>query len=109
MDNSMMGPARYSDSYYFGIRPVVCRTVAEMDDMSMAYPTQGMYDSMLNRVEDEVGNMYPEGPQEQSAMGQPGVQREQRFTRNRRLLRDLLGVLILGELFERRRFHHHHF
>ena len=104
-NNNMMGPARFPDSYYFGIRPVICHAVAEMDDMSVAYPTQGMYDAMLNRVEDEVSNMYPEEPQEQSIAGQPGVQQEQRFFRRRRVFRDLLGVLLLEELFERRRFH----
>ncbi len=112
MDNyDMKKSARFPDIYYYGIRPTVSNIVAEMDDMSVAYPTQGMYDSMLNRVYDQVLKMYPDDFQSHNVKtadqnpGNPEYHAEQFFPpfRRRPLVRDLLGVLILLELLDRRR------
>lgn len=102
--------ARYPDTYYYGIRPLVSSTVAEMDDMSVAYPTQSMYDQILDRVYDEAIRMYPDDISEQSTdssvQGSAEQFRRPPFQR-RRLFRDLLGVLILAELLDRRRHYRH--
>jgi hypothetical protein len=85
---------------------MISSVVADMDDMAMAYPSQDMYDRMVDRVYDEAGRMYPE---EFEALNFPEASANEQFMspfRRRRLFRDLLGVLVLSELFERRRFHH---
>ena len=124
MDQSdMMRPVQLADTYYYGIQPTISKVAAEMDDMSIAYPHQGMYDSMLDRVYDEVTKMYPEemqnqasnsleqnknGINTQSIYNNPNYHAEQFFPpfRRRRFVRDLLGILLLQELFERRRRFH---
>jgi hypothetical protein len=115
MDQSdMMRPVQLADTYYYGIHPTICKVAAEMDDMSAAYPTQGMYDSMLDRVYDEVAKMYPEEMQNQAAnsyeqnkngINTQAYQAEQFFPpfRRRRFVRDVLGALLFEELLERRR------
>jgi hypothetical protein len=111
-NNEMMRPARFPDTWYFGIRPMICMTVAEMDDMSVVYPTQGMQEAMVDRVYNQVVQMYPDEfqsqdlPMEHNPIINPGYHAEQffpPFRRRRPVLRDLLGVLILLELLDRRR------
>lgn len=119
MDRSeMTRPVQLPDTYYYGIQPTISRVAAEMDDMSVAYPTQGMFDPMLDRVYDEVAKMYPEemqasnSPEQnqnavnaQAAYNNPNYHADQFFPpfRRRRFVRDLLGILLLEELFARRR------
>lgn len=109
MDQSdMMRPVQFSDTYYYGIRPTISKVAAEMDDMLVAYPTQAMYDSMLDRVYGEMAKIYPEEMQDQLSnptLNSPDYHAEQFFPpfRRRRFVRDLLGILLLEELFERRR------
>jgi hypothetical protein len=105
---NMMRPVQMADTYYYGIQPAISKAAAEMDDMSMAYPTQGMFEPMLDRVYDEVGKMYPEEMQDQApnfngVNPQPGYHAQQFFPgRRRRFFRDLLGILLLQELLCRR-------
>lgn len=101
---AMMRPVQLSDTYYYGVMPVISKVAAQMDDMSVDYPTQGMYDAMLDQVYDQMATMYPQEVQAQGASAY-----EQVFTPfgRRPLLRDLLGILLLQELFERRRGFHH--
>lgn len=106
MDNSqtgMMRPVKLADTYYYGVWPTICRVTAEMDDMSVTYPTQGMYDSMLDRVYDEVSKMYPEEMPNQASSNNSHAEQFFPPFRRRRLLRDLLGILLLEELLGRRR------
>ena len=112
MDNSgKKRAARFPEGYYYGIRPAISSIVAEMDDMSVAYPTQEMYNAILGRVADRVGKMYPDEPQNQarkSPKQNPGnseYHAEQFFPLfpGESLVSDLLGVLILLELLDRRR------
>lgn len=111
MDNSdMKRSARFPEGYYYGIRPTISSIVAEMDDMSVAYPTQGMYNAILGRVYDQVVKMYPDKPQNQaikSSKKNPSnseYHAEQFFPLfpGESLVSDLLGVLILLELLDRR-------
>lgn len=98
----MMKPAKYPNTYYYGIQPTINSVTADMDDMSVAYPTQGMVDAMADRAYDEVSKMYPDDMQSNSSL-----HTDQPFDRFRRrpILRDLIGILILQELFRRRRFY----
>lgn len=115
MDNKhsdMMKPAKYPDTYYYGIQPTICSIVAEMDDMSVPYPTQAMHEAIVDRVYDQVSRMYPDELQGQAIKSleqntnNPGYHAEQVFSpfRRRPIIRDLLAVLILSELLRRRRF-----
>ncbi|MGE5582431.1 MAG: hypothetical protein ACM3X9_07815 [Bacillota bacterium] len=119
MDRSeMTRPVQLSDTYYYGIQPTISRVAAEMDDMSVAYPTQGMFDPMLDRVYDEVAKMYPEemqasnSPEQnqnavnaQAAYDNPKYHANQFFPpfRRRLIAKDLLAILLLQELLGRRR------
>ncbi len=111
MDNCNINrSARFPETYYYVIRPTVSSIVAEMDDMSVAYPTQGMYNAILERVYDQVVKMHPNQPQNQaikSSEQNPSnsdYQAEQFFPPffEGSLISDLLGVLILFELLDRR-------
>lgn len=104
--SQMVKSARYPDSFNYGIQPLVRSIVAEMDDMSVLYPTQEMHETILNRVYEEAIKMYPNDFESESADFPEQNTTEQFFPpfRRRRLLRDLLGVLILFELFDRRSF-----
>lgn len=109
MDNyDKVKPAKFPDTYYYGIQPMICSMVAEMDDMSVQYPTQAMHEAMVDRAYNQLSGMYPD---EFQGMEQPNFNpaphAEQFFPpfRRRPLLRDFISILILQELFNRRRFH----
>lgn len=103
-DSELRRSARFSDTYYYGIQPLINSTVAEMDDMSMAYPTQEMYEKILDRVYDYTLEMYPEDLETQSEnSAEDSKAKQSPFFRRRRVFRDLLGTLILFELLNRRR------
>ncbi|MGE5559006.1 MAG: hypothetical protein ACM3WV_10415 [Bacillota bacterium] len=125
---NLMKPARYPDSYYYQVRPLVERIIAEMDDMSVSYPTQQMYEMMLDRVYTDLGGMIPDMEEEDetaagvsadmAAQGPVGYyddhdrdrdrerdRRHDRRERRRRFRRDLIGIIILNELLRRRRFY----
>lgn len=95
--------AKYGDSYYYGIWPTISSVTAEMDDMTVNYPTQKMYESMLNRVYDEVTKMYPEAVLQNGEKEDANLEQFRRPHRRNDLFRDLLGVLLLRELLNRRR------
>jgi hypothetical protein len=99
----MMKFARYPNSYYYGIQPTISSVAADMDDMSLAYPTQMMYDAMVDRAYDEVMRMYPEEMQPQAMSS--SVHTDQPFDhfRRRPIFRDLIAILLLQELLRRRR------
>ena len=113
---NLMKPAEYPECYYHQIQPVVSQIAAEMDDMTVLYPTQEMYDMMLDRVYNDLCRMFPEMEEEDRVI--PGENTEtvqasfgfyddryDRHRRRRRFLRDLLGILLLHELLRRRRYY----
>ncbi len=92
-------PAKLPESYYYGIRPTISFVAAEMDDMSVSYPTQGMVEAMADRVYEHLSAIYPD----QEPQAYESAYQSEQFFRRRRLARDLLTVLILDELLFRRR------
>ena len=103
--DDMMKPAKLSDIYYFGIEPTINFVAADMDDMSLDYPTQGMFESMLDRIEDHMIQMYPDEFQTEEAsvaeQSDPRFRPRRRHFR-RRVHRELLAALLFKELMRRR-------
>ena len=110
--NNMM----YPDIYY-KVQPFVMQACDEMDTYDRM-PTQDMVEQMTDNICDNVLQMYPEmeqymGPD--NAMDAVPTQIygrgrrfddysfRRRFRRRRSPLRDIVGILLLNELFRRRR------
>lgn len=103
-DLTAMYPRTYNIIY-----PIVMEVCVRMDIDIQRMPTRQEVDRMADMVYDrveaqvpdeeyEMGDMYPREPQEISQFGF--------FPRRRRrlILRDLISILLLRELFRRRRF-----
>lgn len=107
----MVYPVQYPGTYYM-VQPIVSRACMEMDDLNGPFPSQTTVNYMIDRAYNEVIRTYPEmvaGDNEKEPYEGRGMEAQQffrrrRFTR-RRLLRDLVGILLISELLRRRRYY----
>lgn len=73
----------------------------EMDDLNGPFPSQTTVNYMINRTYDDVIRTYPEMAEDDRVEAEQ-FGRRRRF--RRRFLRDLVGILLIGELLRRRRY-----
>ena len=103
MDDDMVYPIMYPDIYY-KLYPYVYRICDRMDNPYVPYPTQEQIESMVNECYDMcVGDM----PELEGYAGSwipmhQGVGAQQ-FVFRRPILRDLIAIILISELFRRRR------
>lgn len=94
-------PLMYPDIYY-KIYPYACKVCDKMDNPYVAYPSESNVQSMIDECYDqcvrEVSDLEEYFGQKVSAddKGETKIRR-------RRLLRDLIGIILISELFRRRR------
>lgn len=99
----------YPDIYY-RLLPYIMMACDEMDSFATEMPTQDMIEQMSDNICDEMLAMYPDLSDYIKDMESRdttiAVQVPLRFRRPRRrrgLFRDLIDILLLTELFRRRR------
>lgn len=102
--DDMVYPVMYPEIYY-KIYPYVCRICDEMDDPFILYPTQAQIEDMINRCYDLCVKEMPEleeyaGAKMHEKLDAESLQLERRRTP---ILRDLIAIILLSELFRRRR------
>lgn len=91
----------YPDIYY-RIHPHVSQVCDRMDNPYMLYPSEAHVESMINACYDQCVRAMPDlytyaDIKEESAEAS-------QIIRRRPLLRDLIGILLVAELFRRRRW-----
>lgn len=124
MPQMLSGARAYSAMYpeiYYKIQPHIMRACDEMD-MYDVMPSEDMINYQTDQITDNVSRMYPELAQyardseiqmenparlpQEFGPGDPGglEMTRRRRPRSRGLLGDLVGILLISELFNRRRF-----
>lgn len=105
----MVNSVQYPETYYM-VQPIVSRACMEMDDSNGPFPSQTTVNYMTDRAYDDVIRTYPEmieDDENEAPYAGHGVEADQfrrrRRFRRRELLRDLVGILLIGELLRRRR------
>lgn len=113
MNDLMNARVMYPEIYY-KIQPHIMLACDQMDAMSNAMPTQEMVDSMADNIYSDVRQMYPDlSEYADNKAANPNEVRETvtrpfyggygRPFRRRGALRDIVEILLLSELFGRRR------
>jgi hypothetical protein len=102
---------------YYKLQPYVIMICDQLDSFGSTMPTQDMLDNISNSIFDDISKRYPDlaeyaRTQEARADSDPVIQTARfdddppmfgwRF-RRRGLFRDLIDILLLSELFRRRR------
>ncbi|SFP58342.1 hypothetical protein [Caldicoprobacter faecalis] len=102
--DGMVYPVMYPEIYY-KIYPYVCRICDEMDDPYVLYPSQTQVEDMINRCYDLCVKEMPELEEYAGVKMQEKLDAENlQFERRRMpILRDLIAIILLSELFRRRR------
>ena len=100
----MAYPVMYPDIYY-KIYPYVCRVCDEMDNPYIPYPSHSHIEDMINKCYDMCVKEMPEleeyaGAKMKEKQEIENLQLERRRTP---ILRDLIAIVLLTELFRRRR------
>ncbi len=114
-ENSIANPRMMDFVYpevFYKVQPFIMMACDQMDMYQM--PTQAMVDKMADDIHDDVCRMYPDMAEYAQSYGEnanadlsESVQTrdprmfDRRF-RRRGLFRDLIGILLLQELFGRR-------
>ncbi|MFO7154548.1 MAG: hypothetical protein DIU64_006220, partial [Caldicoprobacter oshimai] len=101
--DGMVYPVMYPEIYY-KIYPYVCRICDEMDDPYVLYPSQTQVEDMINRCYDLCVKEMPELEEYAGVKMQEKLDAENlQFERRRMpILRDLIAIILLSELFRRR-------
>ena len=99
----------YPEVYYI-LQPYIMIACDQMDIYGSVMPTQEMMDQMTNGIYSDVIRMYPDMSEYDGEaipavnMGNPNIGYGfGRRLRRRGPLRDIIGILLLSELFRRRR------
>jgi hypothetical protein len=100
----MVYPVMYPEIYY-KIYPYVCKVCDEMDTPYAIYPSQAQIEDMINRCYDLCVKEMPDLEDYAGAKMQEKLDTENlQFGRRRTpILRDLIAIILLAELFRRRR------
>ncbi len=99
----MAYPTMYPDIYY-RIYPYVHRVCDRMDNPYMLYPSEAQVESMVNECYDTCVRAMPDLHHYAEMKAEESQQAEaSQLIRRRPLLRDLIGILLVTELFRRRR------
>ena len=95
------------------VQPVVHRTCMEMDDVNMPFPMQAEVDTMTDHVYNILIRDYSEIWDEEDQVTGEQYWDDDRYRRDRRfsnrprgVFRDLVAILLLQELFRRRRIYY---
>lgn len=103
IDDDMVYPMMYPDIYY-KLYPYVRRVCDYMDNPYIAYPTREQVESMIDECYDMCIRDMPE--LEEYADGRmamyQGIEAQQ-YGYRRPILRDLIAIILISELFRRRR------
>jgi len=91
----------YPDIYY-RIHPYVSQVCDRMDNPYMLYPSEAQVESMINECYDQCVRAMPDLYTYPDIKEGEGAEASQ-IIRRRPLLRDLIGILLVAELFRRRR------
>ena len=103
MSGGMVYPTMYPDIYY-RIYPYVHRTCDRMDNPYMMYPSESQVESMVNECYDMCVKAMPDLHEYAELHSEEGQKAEaSQFFRRRPLLRDLIAIILISELFRRRR------
>lgn len=102
---------------YYKLQPYIMMVCDQLDSFGSMMPTQDMLDNISDSIYDDISKRYPDlaeyaRTQEAKANSDPVIQTARfdddppifgwRF-RRRGLFRDLIDILLLSELFRRRR------
>ncbi len=103
VDDDMIYPMMYPHIYY-KIYPYVHRVCDLMDNPYVPYPSQEQIESMVNECYDMCMREMPE-LEEYAGCKVPMNQEvgAQQFVFRRPILRDLIAIILISELFRRRR------
>ena len=109
IEHGMMHPIMYPDIYY-RIYPYAHRTCERMDNPYMHYPSEAQVESMVTDCYDACINAMPDldyyADLKTQEAGNPKAKSQDTGTvqfRRRPLLRDLIAIILISELFRRRR------
>lgn len=100
----MVCPMMYPEIYY-KIYPYIYKVCDKMDNPCMPYLSEAQLEDMINECYDMAVREIPE-LEEYACMASSekmSVEIKQNLAPRRPILRDLLAIILLGELFRRRR------
>lgn len=103
MNNGMVNPIMYPDIYY-RIYPYAHRTCDRMDNPYMMYPSEAQVESMVDECYDACVRAMPDLIQYADMHVEEAKEVDASQFRRRPLLRDLIAIILISELFRRRRF-----
>jgi hypothetical protein len=102
----MMCYYMYPDIYY-KIYPYAAQVCDKMDNLYMTYPSQQLLENMVDECYDICIKKMPELEEYASKADEVTVSEneveEQQVIRRRAILRDLIAIILISELFRRRR------
>jgi len=104
IDNGMVQHIMYPDIYY-RIYPYVHRTCDRMDNPYMYYPSEAHVENMVNECYDACIKGMPDLIQYADIKAEQADEAEANQIRRRPLLRDLIAIILISELFRRRRLY----
>ncbi|HHU49703.1 MAG: hypothetical protein ACOYEH_02510 [Caldicoprobacterales bacterium] len=102
IDHNMVQPIMYPDIYY-RIYPYVHRTCDRMDNPYMHYPSEAQVESMVDDCYDACVKGMPDLIQYADLKTNETEKVDAKQFRRRPLLRDLIAIILISELFRRRR------
>jgi hypothetical protein len=102
IDHGMVYPIMYPDIYY-RIYPYVHRTCDRMDNPYMRYPSESQVESMVDDCYDACIKGMPDLIQYADIKTKEKEEIDTKQFRRRPLLRDLIAIILISELFRRRR------
>ena len=102
IDHDMVQPIMYPDIYY-RIYPYVHQTCDRMDNPYMHYPSEAQVESMVDDCYDACIKGMPDLIQYADIKKKEKEEIDAKQVRRRPLLRDLIAIILISELFRRRR------
>ena len=103
MNYGMVQPIMYPDIYY-RIYPYAHMTCDRMDNPYMMYPSEAQVESMVDDCYDTCVKSMPDLIQYAEIKAEPAEDAEaNQIFRRRPILRDLIAIILISELFRRRR------
>jgi hypothetical protein len=102
IDHRVVQPIMYPDIYY-RIYPYVHRTCDRMDNPYMNYPSEAQVESMIDDCYDACVKGMPDLIQYAELKATETEKIDTKQGRRRPLLRDLIAIILISELFRRRR------
>lgn len=94
-------PLMYPEIYY-KIQPFIMEACDQMDVKGNALPPMDVLEIMADSIYNDISQMYPDFVEYSQEVFSPRYNYNRRF-RRRGLLRDLIDILLITELFRRTR------